>query len=166
MKEAFEKAKRILSLVFISHMVQMKERRLWYSCTNSTTLYPTWFRWKRFCCQGQRHKPALYIPHGSDESMDSRGSLTLHSQPLYPTWFRWKRFCCQWQRHKPSLYIPHGSDERTMKLYELDNHKLLYIPHGSDERFISNTSVPVLFLLYIPHGSDERLAILRVLLFF
>ena len=105
---------------------------------------------------GNSLQPILYIPHGSDESWLFSSSILskicffishmvqmkvfhlpkfrLPFLPLYPTWFRWKR---PWN-HKPcrkdTLYIPHGSDERTMKLYELDNHKLLYIPHGSDER--------------------------------
>jgi len=58
-------------------------------------------------------------------------------------------------RSSSFLYIPHGSDERTMKLYELDNHKLLYIPHGSDERGVLNPCFFFIAFLYIPHGSDE-----------
>ena len=148
---------------------------------------------------GNSLQPILYIPHGSDESWLFSSSILskicffishmvqmkvfhlpkfrLPFLPLYPTWFRWKR---PWN-HKPcrkdTLYIPHGSDERTMKLYELDNHKLLYIPHGSDERSkkfwvskrrlntlyptwfrwkVGENGYPVIpFQLYIPHGSDE-----------
>jgi len=38
--------------------------------------------------------------------------------------------------------------KETMKLYELDNHKLLYIPHGSDESFQHYLSKDRIFPLY------------------
>ena len=53
----------------------------------------------------------LYIPHGSDESVQILSCLSLHLQ----------------------LYIPHGSDERSPATGTITAINSLYIPHGSDE---------------------------------
>ena len=86
--EAFEKAKKALSLIFISHMVQMKETLL---KTSGLSIHE------------------LYIPHGSDESFNDTISFSVSPFfishmvqmkviitisfyytffSLYPTWFR------------------------------------------------------------------------------
>jgi len=78
---------------FISHMVQMKantsNKR---KCTNDTTLYPTWFRWKARTIARTLTLTPLYIPHGSDESFLSLDVKSSESE----------------------LYIPHGSDESVL----------------------------------------------------
>jgi len=79
-----------LSKSFISHMVQMKDRREYNPPARLYALYPTWFRWKSVDDCLLTVKVFLYIPHGSDERT-----------------FFWKRRCLY-----RVLYIPHGSDER------------------------------------------------------
>ena len=97
----------------------------------------------------------LYIPHGSDESLQYLRRRNI----------------------KYVLYIPHGSDESHRYLYKFSYYWQLYIPHGSDESkrwqwmwWRRYALYPTWFRwkvematarvydawLYIPHGSDER----------
>jgi len=54
---------------FISHMVQMKVIKSIKNTVGDEALYPTWFRWKAVFLEGTSLLVALYIPHGSDESV-------------------------------------------------------------------------------------------------
>ena len=140
---------------FISHMVQMKVRSFKSYQAFSSALYPTWFRWK-VAVEGSRiYNVRLYIPHGSDERLPRRVSI---SEVI-------------------NLYIPHGSDESRRHFLLSIAPIALYIPHGSDERLAQlaklsrihplyptwfrwkrtfNFYNSTYFNLYIPHGSDER----------
>ena len=68
----------------------MKEKDVDYAVVDIETLYPTWFRWKALFLCDMLMKSQLYIPHGSDESLNS----------------------CRDKKRDAFLYIPHGSDER------------------------------------------------------
>jgi len=182
---------------FISHMVQMKAFYTFVLQSKHLSLYPTWFRWKWLTGRARADAIAfishmvqmkdrwkkfqqilqyqLYIPHGSDESLnDSFSEFSLRS--LYPTWFRWKVirwFVIRWFQlfishmvqmkgwgHSRmfrlyTLYIPHGSDESWDISNAYIRNPKLYIPHGSDERSQQSQNRACQALLYIPHGSDE-----------
>ena len=58
---------QVIVIYFISHMVQMKDGV--YTCYSicTSTLYPTWFRWKSRFISLWALSEDLYIPHGSDE---------------------------------------------------------------------------------------------------
>jgi len=145
---------------FISHMVQMKDFTFNFLVFIRTSLYPTWFRWKKVKSQNQKLKTDfishmvqmkvfpydllwksvfIFISHMVqmkdfirllDEDFDSA---------LYPTWFRWK--LPLWPALKVCiyLYIPHGSDESDTASFIFDLNIRLYIPHGSDESQIQIT---------------------------
>jgi len=70
----------------------------------------------------------LYIPHGSDESLQYLRRRNI----------------------RYILYIPHGSDERSAKLIQNLRFPRLYIPHGSDERIPTATVVTSL-TIFISH---------------
>ena len=99
------------SIIFISHMVQMKAIHSYALTFNEFNLYPTWFRWKRWSNNQIHFLTKIYIPHGSDESTVEggitydelqfishmvqmkgcqRGAYGIIEKNLYPTWFRWK----------------------------------------------------------------------------
>ena len=116
----------------------MKATLMMTPCPYFFPLYPTWFRWKECLRFRKADVLALYIPHGSDESLQRRNfrlwplcyfishMVQMKVQrtragrwphlPLYPTWFRWKHHRYKLQGWCNGLYIPHGSDERGLSL--------------------------------------------------
>jgi len=97
----------------------------------------------------------LYIPHGSDESVDK---YVLTEKAI-------------------ALYIPHGSDEskdlmqlavddkafisHMVQMKAINSHSALnffdaFISHMVQMKALSTSSLEISCLLYIPHGSDER----------
>ena len=75
------------------------------------SLYPTWFRWKRWYWFDCSIPCLLYIPHGSDEREKEKNKKSIEK----------------------ILYIPHGSDESETWRDGHPKQNRLYIPHGSDE---------------------------------
>ena len=95
---------------FISHMVQMKVKHLICSLTMLFPLYPTWFRWKTLLCPSLNAVSYLYIPHGSDESIDP----SLNTDSAY-------------------IFISHMVQMKVNSTICFLAVFFLYIPHGSDE---------------------------------
>jgi len=63
---------KVKQVIFISHMVQMKDQKRPSISIYLRSLYPTWFRWKLTWQSFILHLMSiLYIPHGSDESCGS-----------------------------------------------------------------------------------------------
>ena len=125
---------------FISHMVQMKVSSCSIPSFRASTLYPTWFRWKRQKKGGYKKTTlVLYIPHGSDES----------------------HFCVQEFLLILALYIPHGSDERRKRWIPMWC-VCCFISHMVQMKARNAMRDYARKNLYIPHGSDESPSLLPV----
>ena len=165
--------------IFISHMVQMKEKDALQLEDCGRALYPTWFRWKvklfswmkkgvfRFIShmvqmkaktlQKKLHLTETFISHMVQMKENYLFFIQEKKQPLYPTWFRWKKiFTKLGQWLKKTLY-PTWFRWKFSQLSMARSGAFLYIPHGSDESSRKARTAFSLISLYIPHGSDERI---------
>jgi len=123
---------------FISHMVQMKDRRNLITTNIIITLYPTWFRWKSSWCYLCTCVYCLYIPHGSDESlcvMLMKSQMAIFISHMV----QMKALCFFFSKATTSLYIPHGSDESSI-LNSVKN--LFWSLYPTWFRWKSNMSIP------------------------
>ena len=120
---------RYQKLLFISHMVQMKQIKFACLMYVMKNLYLTWFRWNFKNVSEKIHSAKIYIPHGSDETSSFFHQLDIVQTYLYPTWFRWNLAADRkrWITQK-SIYIPHGSDE-TLINYSSWKIPFLFISH-------------------------------------
>ena len=80
------------TIIFISHMVQMKDASLIAFARLSKSFISHMVQMKvRFNDATTWNKISLYIPHGSDESNPVHSNNFSKNDSLYPTWFRWKK---------------------------------------------------------------------------
>ena len=104
------------TMIFISHMVQMKVIIYLNLGRLETPLYPTWFRWKYKNYKYFHPKFILYIPHGSDErDLISTTYPCVTGFISHMVQMKAFFFSCI-HLYIYILYIPHGSDESTPAL--------------------------------------------------
>ena len=96
---------------FISHMVQMKAIMQMFLSRPLPSLYPTWFRWKLLKSSDKIILINIFISHMVQMKVYMISLPDFFDYALYPTWFRWKSTVGTPNLSTHNLYIPHGSDE-------------------------------------------------------
>ena len=134
MKDARDFMSSVTVKNFISHMVQMKGSiSLLLLCVISS-LYPTWFRWKRCFRFRKQDVLKLYIPHGSDERHQQ---LVHYGLSLY------------FISHMVQMKVSNGKHEHILVRFFISH----MVQMKGNNKYRGHTAK---WQLYIPHGSDER----------
>ena len=144
------------SFDFLTHTVQMKQKRIWkriWICQNFLT--HTVQMKQLYQCFMTTYIYQLLNPHGSDETTSgSVEVITIHDL-LNPHGSdeTWVFHACRTLRR--ILLNPHGSDETINHDEICVASSELLNPHGSDETWRWNSRSVHQRVLLNPHGSDE-----------